>query len=83
MQVHLFFGLKEYHIEADMVSTNSLFKLSTGSSKPRPYFKQFENDGVFSKIIRKILLPNSSYKISLLKETMYRGGWEMITQDAE
>lgn len=70
-------GLKEYHIEADMVSTNSLFKLSTGSSKPRPYFKQFENDGVFSKIIRKILLPNSSYKISLLKndEGEYAAFW--------
>lgn len=70
-------GLKEYHIEADMVSTNSLFKLSTGSNKPRPYFKQFENDGVFSKIIRKILLPNSSYKISLLKndEGEYAAFW--------
>ena len=70
-------GLKEYHNEAGMVSTNSLFKLSIGANKPRPYFKQFENDGVFTKIIRKILLPNSSYKISLLKndEGEYAAFW--------
>ena len=35
----------------------------------RPYFKQFESDGVFAKIIRKILLPNSAYKISLYKNS--------------
>lgn len=50
-----------------MLSTKSLFKLSTGATKLRPYFKQFESNGVFSKIIRKILLPNSAYKISLFK----------------
>lgn len=50
-----------------MLSTKSLFKLSTGSTKLRPYFKQFESNGVFTKIIRKILLPNSAYKISLYK----------------
>lgn len=50
-----------------MLSTKSLFKLSTGATKLRPYFKQFENNGVFAKIIRKILLPNSAYKISLYK----------------
>lgn len=63
----VFQGLKDFNIEADMISTTSLLKLSVGSNKPRPYFKQFESDGCFTKIIRKILLPNSSYKISLLK----------------
>lgn len=53
----------------DMLSTYSLFKLSTGSSRLRPYFKQFESDGVFTKLIRKILLPKSSYKISLYKNS--------------
>ena len=50
-----------------LLETSSLFKLSTGSSKLRPYFKQFESTGVFTKLVRKILLPNSSYKISLYK----------------
>ena len=52
-----------------LLETKSLFKLSTGASKLRPYFKQFESDGVFAKIIRKILLPNSAYKISLYKNS--------------
>lgn len=52
-----------------ILSTKSLFKLSTGSNKLRPYFKQFESNGVFSKVIRKILLPESSYKISLYKNS--------------
>lgn len=51
----------------EMISTKSLFKLSTGATKLRPYFKQFESNGVFAKIIRKILLLNSAYKISLYK----------------
>jgi hypothetical protein len=50
-----------------LLETSSLFKLSTGSSKLRPYFKQFDSTGAFSKLVRKILLPNSSYKISLFK----------------
>lgn len=52
-----------------LLKTKSLLKLSTGASKLRPYFKQFESDGVFAKIIRKILLPNSAYKISLYKNS--------------
>lgn len=52
-----------------LLETKSLFKLSIGASKLRPYFKQFESDGVFAKIIRKILLPNSAYKISLYKNS--------------
>ncbi|MCD8287243.1 MAG: AAA family ATPase [Porphyromonadaceae bacterium] len=50
-----------------MISTTSLFKLSIGSNKVRPYFKQFEADGIFPKLIRNILLPKSAYKISLYK----------------
>lgn len=50
-----------------MLETYSYFKLSTGSNKLRPYFKQFEDKGVFHKIIRLLLLPQSAYKISLLK----------------
>ena len=41
--------------------------MSVGSNKLRPYFKQFESNGVFTKLVRQILLPNSSYKISLYK----------------
>lgn len=63
--------------ESGLLSTKSLFKLSVGSNKLRPYFKQFESDGVFSKLIRQILLPNSSYKISLYKneEGEYAAFW--------
>lgn len=50
-----------------LITTESLFKLSTGSNKLRPYFKQFDEKGVFHKIIRQLLLPNSAYKISLYK----------------
>ncbi len=55
--------------EYGLMTTYSYFKLSTGSNKLRPYFKQFDSDGVFSKVIRKILLPNSAYKISLYKNS--------------
>lgn len=55
--------------ENGLMTTYSLFKLSTGSNKLRPYFKQFDSDGVFTKVIRKILLPNSAYKISLYKNS--------------
>ena len=47
--------------------TTSLFKLSIGSSKLRPYFKRFESDGIFHKVIRLLLVPKSAYKIYLLK----------------
>lgn len=56
--------------EADsqgLIQTNSYFKLSVGSSNLRPYFKKFDSDGVFPKIVRRVLLPKSSYKISLYK----------------
>lgn len=49
------------------IFTESLFKLSTGSNKLRPYFKQFDEKGIFHKIIRQLLLPESAYKVSLYK----------------
>lgn len=52
-----------------LISTESFFKLSTGSNKLRPYFKQFEEKGVFHKIIRQLLVPESAYKISLYKNS--------------
>lgn len=65
----LFSALDQTENNNGLLYTNSLLKLSTGSNKLRPYFKQFESDGVFSKIIRKVLLPNSAYKIALYKNT--------------
>ena len=62
-------SLENYSDEAGLVSTHSLFKLSIGASKLRPYFKQFESEGVFTKVIRQVLLPESSYKISLFKDS--------------
>lgn len=53
--------------ENGMLVTSSFLKLSIGSNKLRPYFKQFEDKGVFHKIIRQLLLPYSSYKVALYK----------------
>ena len=50
-----------------LLHTTSLFKLSIGSRKLRPYFKQFESDGIFHKVIRLLLVPKSAYKLYLLK----------------
>lgn len=63
--------------ESGFLTTESFFKLSTGASKLSPYFKQFDEKGVFHKIIRHLLLPNSSYKISLFKneEGEYAALW--------
>lgn len=60
-----------------LITTESLFKLSTGSNKLRPYFKQFDEKGAFHKIIRLLLLPNSAYKISLYKNNLneYAAFW--------
>lgn len=38
-----------------LLETESLFKLSIGSNKLRPYFKKFDDKGVFYKIIRSLL----------------------------
>lgn len=63
--------------ESGLLTTESYFKLSIGSAKLRPYFKQFDEKGVFHKIIRLLLLPDSSYKISLFKneEGEYAAMW--------
>lgn len=61
-------NLSAFKTDNGMFSTTSLLKLSTGSNKLRPYFKQFESNGVFTKLIRPILVPNSAYKISLYKD---------------
>lgn len=53
-----------------LIRTESLFKLSIGSNKLRPYFKKFEDKGAFYKIIRQLLLPKSAYKISLYKNNV-------------
>ena len=73
----IFSALKKYPDEDGLLSTTSYFKLSTGATRLRPYFKQFDSDGVFTKVIRQILLPNSSYKISLYKneEGEYAAFW--------
>lgn len=55
--------------QGGLISTESFFKLSTGSNKLRPYFKQFDEKGVFHKIIRQLLVPGSAYKISLYKNS--------------
>ena len=55
--------------EDGLLSTSSLLKLSIGSNKLRPYFKQFDSKGIFHQVIRQLLLPNSAYKIALYKNT--------------
>ncbi len=69
--------LDSYDNGDGLLATQSLLKLSTGSNKLRPYFKQFEGNGVFVKLIRQILLPNSAYKISLYKNSsgQYAAFW--------
>ena len=67
--VEMFASLEKEESIQGLIQTSSLFKLSLSvrSSTPRPYFKSFDSNGAFSKIVRKILLPKSSYKISLYK----------------
>lgn len=59
-----------------LMQTESLFKLTTDS---RAYFKKFQSSGIFFKIVRCLLLPNSCYKISLFKsaEGEYAAMWEL------
>lgn len=74
---NLLTDLKNKSSDYGLLQTNSLFKLSVGGSKLRPYFKSFDDDGVFSKVVRKLLLPQSLYKISLYrnKEGEYAAFW--------
>ena len=61
--------LEVFTTSNELITTESLFKLSTGSNKLRPYFKQFDDKGAFHKVIRQLLLPQSAYKISLYKNS--------------
>lgn len=63
--------------ESGLIYTTSYFKLSEGSSKLRPYFKQFDRNGIFHTVIRPLLTAESSYKISLYKndEGEYAALW--------
>ena len=60
---NLLIDLKKEVSNDDLLETNSSLTLSIG----RPYFKNFDHDGVFHKIVRPLLFPQSSYKISLYK----------------
>lgn len=74
----IFSTLNNYPVQKEgLISCESLFKLSTGSSRLRPYFKHFDSRGVFSKVVRPLLLPESSYKISLYKNSngQYAAFW--------
>lgn len=62
-------GIEDIDTENGLLATKSLFKLSIGSNKLRPYFKQFDEKGAFYKVIRQLLLPNSAYKIALYKNS--------------
>lgn len=69
--------LEAFTTSDGLITTESLFKLSTGSNKLRPYFKQFDDKGAFHKVIRQLLLPQSAYKISLYKNSLneYAAFW--------
>lgn len=69
--------LEAFTTSDGLITTESLFKLSTGSNKLRPYFKQFDDKGAFHKVIRQLLLPQSAYKISLYKNNVneYAAFW--------
>lgn len=69
--------LEAFTTSDGLITTESLFKLSTGSNKLRPYFKQFDDKGAFHKVIRQLLLPQSAYKISLYKnkQNEYAAFW--------
>ena len=69
--------------EYGLVSTSSLFKLSTGSNKLRPYFKQFDQNGVFVTVVRHLLFSDSYYKISLCKNQLgeYAAFWQIGYRD--
>lgn len=69
--------------EYGLVSTTSLFKWSTGASKLRPYFKQFDPNGIFTKVVRRLLFPDSYYKICLCKNQNgeYAAFWQVGYND--
>lgn len=53
----------------ELISTNSLIKWSvTESASLRAYFKKFDRDGAFYKVVREFLFPGTAYKISIFKD---------------
>ncbi len=69
--------LEAFTTSNGLITTESLFKLSTGSNRLRPYFTQFGDRAAFYNIIRLLLLPKSAYKISLYKNNLneYAAFW--------
>lgn len=63
----LFTHLTQEGVVDGLVKTSSQFKLSMAAGKARPYFKNFQPEGLFPNVIRQLLLPQSAYKISLYK----------------
>lgn len=59
--------LSKEEVVDGLLQTTSLFKLSHGAGKVRPYFKCFHPNGLFPNVIRPLLLQQSAYKISLYK----------------
>lgn len=52
----------------EFISTTSLIKWSiTENASLRAYFKKFEKDGAFYKVVREFLFPGTAYKISIFK----------------
>lgn len=51
--------------DSKMLTANSYFKLSKDNQ--RPYLKKFDKKSLFTEVVRYLLIPNSSYKISLFK----------------
>lgn len=79
----ILYELESKPVEHGLVSTISLFKWSTGSNRLRPYFKQFDANGVFVKVVRRLLFSDSSYKISLCKNQNgeYAAFWQVGYND--
>ena len=69
--------------EYGLVNTTSLLKLSTGSNRLRPYFKQFDPNGIFVKVVRHLLFSDSYYMISLCKNSggEYAAFWQIGYRD--
>lgn len=74
-----FYKVLDHETIKECITTKSLFKFATGNGTIRPYFKQFDQEGIFFTIIRKLLIPKSAYKISLYRNSQneYAAIWEI------
>lgn len=72
-----FFDYIENNKPKDYLETESSFKLATGNNQLRPYFKLFEKNGAFTTLIRKLLIPDSAYRIGLYRndDGQYAAMW--------